>query len=128
MLVGLRNLTNFCDGLRYSLVPPEKVLIGSTIRCNDIRRKCLIELVYRERDAFISQGSSSVLYDRLYLASDTYEMYICNKCHNPMNGENYCTNCNTDDIIKIQLPFSCKLLFQELQAMGLKVNYKPDEF
>lgn len=81
-----------------------------------------------ERDAFVSQGSSAVLYDRLYLASDTYEMYICNMCNNPMNGQKYCNNCNTDDLSLIQLPFSCKLLLQELQAMGIKINYKPENF
>ena len=81
-----------------------------------------------ERDCLVSQGSSAVLYDRLYLASDTYEMRICNNCHNPMNGKNYCNTCNTDDISIIQLPFSCKLLFQELQAMGLKIKYNPEKF
>jgi len=81
-----------------------------------------------ERDAFLAQGSSAVLYDRLYLASDTYEMYICNKCYNPMNSFKYCSNCNTDSVSKIQLPFSCKLLLQELQAMGIKINYKPENF
>jgi len=81
-----------------------------------------------ERDCLLSQGSSAVLYDRLYLASDTYEMLICNQCHNPMNGVNYCNTCNTDDISKIQLPFSCKLLLQELQAMSIKVNYKAEKY
>ena len=55
-------------------------------------------------------------------------MNICNQCNNPMNGKNYCNNCNTDDISTIQLPFSCKLLLQELQAMGMKVKYKPEDF
>ena len=81
-----------------------------------------------ERDALVAQGSSAVLYDRLYLASDTYEMKICNQCHNPMNGNNYCNTCITDDISTIQLPFSCKLLLQELQAMGLKIKYNPEDF
>ena len=83
---------------------------------------------YWERDALIAQGSSSVLYDRLYLASDTYDMKICNVCNNPLNSVNYCINCNTDNISNVQLPFSCKLLLQELQAMGIKINYIPEEF
>ena len=95
MVMGLKIITKSNDGLRYSPVPPEKVLMSSVIRCNDIRRKCLIELVYRERDVFISQGSSAVLYDRLYTASDTYEMYICNECYNPINSHNYCSNCGS---------------------------------
>jgi len=86
------------------------------------------ESMEMERDSMVAQGSSAVLYDRLYLASDTYEMYICNECHNPMNGHKYCNNCNTDDLSLIQLPFSCKLLFQELQAMGIKINYNPEQF
>ena len=81
-----------------------------------------------ERDAFVAQGSSAVLYDRLYLASDTYEMYVCNQCQNPMNSKNYCNTCNTDDISLVQLPFSCKLLLQELQAMGIKIKYNSEQF
>ena len=127
MLVGFKKLTISNDGLRYSLVLLEKVLVSSITRCNDIGRKCLVELVYRERDAFIAQGTSSVLYDRLYTASDTYEMFICNVCLNPMSGDMFCDECCTDNISKVQLPFSCKLLLQELQAMGLKVLYKPNE-
>jgi len=40
MFVGVRNLTNFNDRLRYSLAPPEKV---SHSECNDTRSKCLVE-------------------------------------------------------------------------------------
>lgn len=81
-----------------------------------------------ERDAFIAQGTSSVLYDRLYTASDTYEMYICNDCLNPMSADMFCQGCCSDNISKVQLPFSCKLLLQELQALGIKVLYKSNEF
>ena len=43
MDVGIRNLINFYDSLRYSLVPLERVLYPfKKYRFNNIKRKCLI--------------------------------------------------------------------------------------
>ena len=43
MFVGVRNLTNFNDRLRYSLAPPEKVSLIYIDECNDTGSKCLVE-------------------------------------------------------------------------------------
>jgi hypothetical protein len=57
MGMGLRRIANFNDSLRYSLGPPEKVLLirynypilidyyHRVNKCNDSRKKCLDELV-----------------------------------------------------------------------------------
>ena len=93
-----------------------KVKVVKALRCGEM-----------EKEAFLAQGSSAVLYDRLYLASDTYEMKICVNCNNPMNGKNYCNTCNVDEFQNIQLPFSCKLLLQQIQSIGIKINYFPEK-
>jgi len=43
MFVGLKNLTNSDDSLRYSLVPSEKMLLSSFNRYIDSKRKYLDE-------------------------------------------------------------------------------------
>ena len=76
--MGMRKLTIFCDCLRYSLDPPEKVLLIRTSRCNDFRRKCLDELVF-------SHGRSGVVVACILC-------YIFNL--SPQESLNYTTKCH----------------------------------
>lgn len=51
-------------------------------------------------------------------------MPICNNCGmvavvNHKEKEAECRNCKTSDISICSLPYACKLLFQELMAMGV---------
>lgn len=43
--MGMKNLINFNDCLRYSLYPSERMLLFSNNRCGDFRNKFLNELV-----------------------------------------------------------------------------------
>ncbi|KAL7066634.1 DNA-directed RNA polymerase, beta subunit family protein [Cryptosporidium serpentis] len=72
-----------------------------------------------ERDCLVAYGASNLLIERLMLNSDVFETYVCNKC-GLFGYNNYCHYCrNSDDISIIRLPYACKLLFQELQAMNV---------
>jgi len=78
-----------------------------------------------ERDCMIAHGASSFLGERLLDVSDKYSVYICNTCGlistaNPVIRLYECKKCNNyGDFAKIYIPYSCKLLFQELQCMSM---------
>ena len=77
-----------------------------------------------ERDCMISHGASSFTKERIYDASDKYELMICkncgmNVCYNN-SSIHYCRYCdNRSDFTKIKIPYACKLLFQELTTMNV---------
>ena len=78
-----------------------------------------------ERDCMISHGMSGLLRERLFFASDRYSIYVCDNCHmmaiNDIRSDSYkCSYCGeTTHISKVELPYSCKLLFQELMSMSI---------
>ena len=78
-----------------------------------------------ERDAMIAHGCSSFTRDRLYTASDSYYIYVCNKCgmiaaFNNQEHIHLCNTCNNrSDFKYVELPYSCKLMFQELITMNV---------
>ena len=78
-----------------------------------------------ERDASISHGTAIYLKERLHDMSDPYQVYICEKCgHMIHNHEEACQMCKNDSNKQVAIPYSSKLLFQELTAMGIKVQMK----
>ena len=78
-----------------------------------------------ERDCMISHGTASFLKERLMDVSDKYSIYVCNLCgllaiSNPKKQVYECKKCeNYGDFSKCYIPYSCKLLFQELQCMSI---------
>ncbi len=86
-----------------------------------------------ERDVMIAHGISNFCHDRLYNVSDKYSVYTCNKCgmiasFNEKQNKFYsndinihlCKTCNNrTDFSKINVPYSYKLLSQELQAINV---------
>ena len=67
--------------------------------------------------------------DKYMKVSDKFTCYICNECNMscvniPCNSDYYCKNCNNYlNFTKINIPYSCKLLFQELQSMSIVPRY-----
>lgn len=76
-----------------------------------------------ERDALISHGTSIYLKERLFDMSDPYTLTICNQCGNPVNNLKLCANCNSDDTKIVNIPYASKLLFQQLNALGIKIKF-----
>tara|TARA_B100000787_G_scaffold98922_1_gene72981 strand:+ start:1488 stop:5069 length:3582 start_codon:yes stop_codon:yes gene_type:complete len=78
-----------------------------------------------ERDAMISHGTSRFTKDRLYNSSDCYNVHVCNKCgmicqYNEKESIYKCKYCdNKTDFKYIEIPYACKLLFQELISMNI---------
>jgi DNA-directed RNA polymerase II subunit RPB2 len=76
-----------------------------------------------------AHGTLSFLKERLLECSDNYRLFVCKNCKNVANV-NYdkkiykCYNCsNTTDFTQIRLPYSCKLLFQEIEAMSINTKF-----
>lgn len=78
-----------------------------------------------ERDCLIGHGAMSLIVERLVISSDLFEIFVCS-CGFILYRE-WCHECKTSDSIEtVQLPYACKLLFQELLSMGIlpRVVYK----
>ena len=78
-----------------------------------------------ERDCMISHGASRFTKGRLYDASDAYSVHICNKCgliasYNTAQQIHICNTCeNRTDFKYVEIPYACKLMFQELYTMNI---------
>ena len=89
-----------------------------------------------ERDVLIAHGMSNFCKERLFDVSDKYNTWVCKCCGmiSPYNdGERFnkqtmksdfrihkCNNCdNTTEFAKVDMPYSYKLLSQELQAINI---------
>jgi DNA-directed RNA polymerase II subunit RPB2 len=78
-----------------------------------------------ERDCMLSHGAASFTKGRIYDDSDKFEVNICTVCgmiavYNDEKGIHICRNCsNKTDFRLAKIPYSCKLLFQELNGMNI---------
>jgi len=78
-----------------------------------------------ERDCMISHGAARFTRGRMYDASDKYQVHVCKKCglvasYNDQMHVHHCRTCdNRTDFAYVEIPYACKLLFQELITMNI---------
>jgi len=78
-----------------------------------------------ERDAIVAHGAGCFLKERMIDVSDNYRVFVCKKCGlfcvaNPERNIFKCNSCkNQIDIVQARVPYSMKLLIQELMTMGI---------
>ena len=78
-----------------------------------------------EKDAMVGHGASNFNKGRLYDASDAFKVNVCKRCgliasYNNEKHIHLCKTCdNKTDFNQVDLPYSCKLLFQELITMNI---------
>ncbi len=71
--------------------------------------------------------------ERLFEVSDRYRVHVCDICGLMCvaklgRNEFSCEGCNnTTRISQINIPYSCKLLFQELMAMSVAPRLMTDD-
>jgi len=78
-----------------------------------------------ERDTTVAHGASRFTKERLYDVSDKYSVHVCKKCgliasYNDEVHIHHCKTCdNRTDFSYVEIPYACKLLFQELISMNV---------
>ena len=78
-----------------------------------------------ERDCMVSHGAARFTRGRMYDASDKYSVFVCKKCgliasYNDQMHIHHCRTCdNRTDFSYVEIPYACKLLFQELNTMNI---------
>ena len=78
-----------------------------------------------ERDCMVSHGAARFTKGRLFDASDKFSVTVCKSCgmiasYNDEHNIHDCRTCgNRIDFANVDLPYACKLLFQELITMNV---------
>ncbi|XP_074347790.1 DNA-directed RNA polymerase III subunit 2-like [Apium graveolens] len=86
-----------------------------------------------ERDCLIAYGASMLIHERLMISSDPFEVQVCRKCgllgyYNFKLKAAICSSCKDgENVSTLKLPYSCKLLFQELQSMNIVPRFQLTE-
>jgi DNA-directed RNA polymerase II subunit RPB2 len=76
-------------------------------------------------NCMVSHGASRFTRGRMYDASDKYSVFVCKKCgliasYNDKMHIHHCRTCdNRVDFAYVEIPYACKLLFQELNTMNI---------
>jgi DNA-directed RNA polymerase beta subunit len=86
-----------------------------------------------EKDAMVSHGAARFTRERMYDVSDKYSVHTCKKCgliasYNNELHVHHCRVCdNRTDFAYVEIPYACKLLFQELNTMNIVPRIMTDE-
>lgn len=91
-----------------------------------------------ERDCLLAHGAAANLHERLFTLSDFSQMHICRTCcraanvilravsNGKMRGP-YCNFCKSaENIVRINVPYGAKLLYQELFSMGICLKFETE--
>lgn len=71
-----------------------------------------------ERDCLIGYGASALLNERLMISSDRFVAFVCRDC-GVIGYKNCCQICKDSSPVPVEMPYACKLLFQELMSMNI---------
>jgi DNA-directed RNA polymerase beta subunit/intein/homing endonuclease len=83
-------------------------------------------------NCMVSHGASRFTRGRIYDASDKYSVFVCKKCgliaaYNDKMHIHHCRVCdNRTDFAYVEIPYACKLLFQELNTMNIAPRIMTD--
>jgi len=76
-----------------------------------------------------AHGTQQFLKERFMECSDNYRVFVCKSCGlianvNPDKNIFQCKSCkNNTDFAEIRIPYACKLLFHEIQTMGIGARF-----
>ena len=86
-----------------------------------------------EIECTVAHAAAEILRERTLTAADDFHMFICRRCGLTADGNEriayyFCRFCGTsDEVVKVNIPYTSKLMVQELNALGIKVIFKVKE-
>jgi DNA-directed RNA polymerase III subunit RPC2 len=81
-----------------------------------------------EVDCTLAHSASEILRERMLTVSDEFTVFICSQCGfiadgNQVVGYFFCRFCRTGTHVRtVAMPYTSKLMLQELNASGVKVS------
>ncbi|AYV88179.2 DNA-dependent RNA polymerase II second largest subunit domain 6,7,3,2 beta subunit [Largemouth bass virus] len=72
----------------------------------------------------ISHGASASLKESIYDTSDKYQVPVCKNCGTISDHFQYCRLCDDVAVELVKLPYTTKILFQELRGIGISITFK----
>lgn len=78
-----------------------------------------------EKDCLVAHGAASLLLEKLRDTSDPCDIWTCHDCCTVCSGSP-CMNCNSRNTKQHRIPYSFKLLVQELSIANIKMGLKYD--
>ncbi|KAL3693949.1 hypothetical protein R1sor_007600 [Riccia sorocarpa] len=95
----------------------------------DRKRNGGVKFGEMERDCLIAHGAAATLQERTFHLSDYHEVLVCRGCKqmaqigsDRVPSCRFCKNETREEIVRVEIPYSCKLLIQELQSMGISTG------
>jgi DNA-directed RNA polymerase III subunit RPC2 len=80
------------------------------------------------QDCLIGYGASGLLIERLMISSDSFPIQVCSHC-GLIGYDHWCSYCKKlEKMPVLRVPYGCKLLFQELQAMNIVPRLRLSNF
>lgn len=80
-----------------------------------------------ERDVSVAHGTSRFLKERLFEVSDPFQITVCQKCGIVVSNIEECQSCRSNNTRSVNIPYASKLLYTELTALGLKMNFRTED-
>jgi DNA-directed RNA polymerase III subunit RPC2 len=83
-----------------------------------------------EVDCTLAHSASEILRERMLTVSDEFTVFVCSQCGfiadgNQAVGYFYCRYCKTGIHVRtVVMPYTSKLMLQELNASGIKASLK----
>ena len=82
-----------------------------------------------EKDAMVAHGCGQFLKERMMETSDITKVHVCDECglfaSKVIDKDYYkCLSCPNSNISAVNMPYACKLLFQELTSVNIVPRVK----
>ena len=99
---------------------------------DDRQRHGGVRIGEMERDCLLAHGAAINVQERLFRISDPYQIHICQGCNAISSRDSkasirVCKFCKTSKyIVQVDVPYACKLLYQELLSMGIFMRFQSE--
>jgi DNA-directed RNA polymerase beta subunit len=75
-----------------------------------------------EKDCLVAYGATTLLLEKLRDDSDAITIVLCSQCGLLDVWNEHCINCNSTILKKVTVPYSFKLLYQQLIAANINIK------